>query len=225
MLRVAFDVGVEHGRRKGAVQLITLKLRHVDAVGRKTAERFIERCRNIPYLKHETCDDGAVFGIRILRLARHLEKARRVVARVLHIRAQQIEPVDFRRAAWWSGRDGGLRAPAELRCSSAPERVSARKRLVANLGTKNLMILRNHGLLACGESVAACFANMWLLQRSCEIQMATDAGRGAPIPIGADVRAASAKGLEVMSTQAGYGRLELAALLRQIDLEDPSYRQ
>ncbi|MGI9293577.1 MAG: class II aldolase/adducin family protein, partial [Pseudomonadales bacterium] len=49
------------------------------------------------------------------------------------------------------------------------------ERLVENLGDKNVMILRSHGLLACGQTIPATFIDLWLLQRACEIQMATDA--------------------------------------------------
>jgi len=47
-----------------------------------------------------------------------------------------------------------------------------RDRLSGNLGTKNAMILRNHGLLTCGVSVADAFAEMYHLQRACEVQLA-----------------------------------------------------
>lgn len=45
-------------------------------------------------------------------------------------------------------------------------------RLVADLGEHNLMILRNHGLLALGTSVPAAFTALWTLQRACESQLA-----------------------------------------------------
>ena len=46
-----------------------------------------------------------------------------------------------------------------------------KKRLVADLGSTNFMILRNHGLLTCADSIADAFLGMFLLQRSCEIQL------------------------------------------------------
>lgn len=46
-----------------------------------------------------------------------------------------------------------------------------KKDLQRNLGGKNLMILRNHGLLTVGESVSAAFRAMYNLQRACEIQV------------------------------------------------------
>jgi len=100
-----------------------------------------------------------------------------------------------------------------------------KERLVANLGDKHLMILRSHGLLTCGSTVAACFMNMWVLQRACEIQVAVDAGNVPPLPVSPAAREASAKGLKVMMAQRGYGELELAAMMRQVDRVDASYRE
>ena len=47
-------------------------------------------------------------------------------------------------------------------------------RLVANLGDKTLLILRNHGLLACGRTIPEAFMNLWSLERSCEVQVTCD---------------------------------------------------
>jgi ribulose-5-phosphate 4-epimerase/fuculose-1-phosphate aldolase len=52
-------------------------------------------------------------------------------------------------------------------------------RLVANLGRKNLLILRNHGLLAIGRDISQMFISYWTLERACQIQMATDSMSGA----------------------------------------------
>lgn len=52
-------------------------------------------------------------------------------------------------------------------------------RLVASLGQANHLILRNHGLLVTGPDVPTAFNRLWTLQRACEIQLASDAGRGA----------------------------------------------
>jgi ribulose-5-phosphate 4-epimerase/fuculose-1-phosphate aldolase len=51
-------------------------------------------------------------------------------------------------------------------------------RLVSSLGTCNHLILRNHGLLVVGPDLSTTFNRMWVLQRACEIQLASDAGRG-----------------------------------------------
>jgi ribulose-5-phosphate 4-epimerase/fuculose-1-phosphate aldolase len=46
--------------------------------------------------------------------------------------------------------------------------------LTKDLGDKNFLILKNHGLLTVGNSVASAFMNMFYLQKSCEIQCITD---------------------------------------------------
>jgi ribulose-5-phosphate 4-epimerase/fuculose-1-phosphate aldolase len=55
-------------------------------------------------------------------------------------------------------------------------------RLLASLGQKPLMILRNHGLLAAGPTLPLTFVRLWTLQRACDIQVA-QAGLGRAIPI------------------------------------------
>ncbi len=53
-------------------------------------------------------------------------------------------------------------------------------RLLASLGTKPLMILRNHGLLAAGATLPLAFVRLWTLQRACDVQVA-QAGLGRAI--------------------------------------------
>jgi ribulose-5-phosphate 4-epimerase/fuculose-1-phosphate aldolase len=51
-------------------------------------------------------------------------------------------------------------------------------RLVASLGARNHLVLRNHGLLAVAPDIPTAFNRLWTLQRACEIQLASDAGHG-----------------------------------------------
>jgi len=51
-----------------------------------------------------------------------------------------------------------------------------RQRLATDLGDKNVMILRNHGLLSCGATLAHAFLDLYHLQRACEVQIAAQAG-------------------------------------------------
>jgi len=60
-------------------------------------------------------------------------------------------------------------------------------RLVASLGAKNFLILRNHGLLTAGRTVAQTFHAYWTLQRACEIQVMTDSMSGPTLPIAQSV--------------------------------------
>lgn len=60
-------------------------------------------------------------------------------------------------------------------------------RIVASLGDKNIMVLRNHGLLAAGNTIAHMLQRMWTAQRACEVQLAADSLSGANIPIAPSV--------------------------------------
>ncbi|MCK8783790.1 class II aldolase/adducin family protein [Roseomonas sp. NAR14] len=51
-----------------------------------------------------------------------------------------------------------------------------RERLVADLGTNNAMILRNHGLLAAGRTIPEAFSNIYYLERACSAQVAAMSG-------------------------------------------------
>lgn len=51
-----------------------------------------------------------------------------------------------------------------------------RARLVADLGRNDAMILRNHGLLAAGASIAAAFTNLYFLERACQVQVKAQSG-------------------------------------------------
>lgn len=60
-------------------------------------------------------------------------------------------------------------------------------RLIASLGRRNHLILRNHGLLVAGADVPSAFNRLWVLQRACEIQLAADAGQGPNRAIATDI--------------------------------------
>mgnify|MGYP000512668877 FL=1 len=97
-------------------------------------------------------------------------------------------------------------------------------RLVKSLGDKNILILRNHGLLVGGRSVSEAFQTMWGLQRACEVQVATDATGKAPIPINDEVLAKTAQLLNLQAMGGPAGGLEFDALTRVISKIDPSYK-
>lgn len=96
-------------------------------------------------------------------------------------------------------------------------------RLVADLGKTNFMILRNHGLLTCAESVADAFLAMFILQRSCEIQIqAQSTGttlRPIPAPILAGIQAQSEE-----VTRGMGGALAWPGILRKLDRDCPDYK-
>ena len=105
-----------------------------------------------------------------------------------------------------------------------PERdPTEREALARSLGTHNACILRNHGLLTVGESVAEAFIAMWGLERACQAQlqaMACNTELNIPPP---EVVEKSCAMYEPGNSRR-YGLLEWPGLLRQLDLTDPSYR-
>ena len=98
-------------------------------------------------------------------------------------------------------------------------------RLVANMGDKSLLILRNHGLLAGGRSIPETFINLWAMQRACEVQVATDATGQPSIPVSPDVLAKSEQLMAMQAMGGPAGELEFNAFVRLIDKIDPSYKE
>src|SRR6476660_6034311 len=73
--------------------------------------------------------------------------------------------------------------------------LSERERLVADLGEKNAMILRNHGTLAVGKTVGECFVRLYFLERACQAQiMALSAGEAINNPPQGSPETAAAQG-------------------------------
>ena len=96
-----------------------------------------------------------------------------------------------------------------------------KQRLVASIGTRRAVILRNHGLLAWGPSVAEAYMTLWTLQRACDVQIAASTA-GTLNPIRNEVFAQTVR-------ESGPGEKRtcddvFAAMQRLIDAKDPSYR-
>ncbi len=96
-------------------------------------------------------------------------------------------------------------------------------RLLANMGNKPLLILRNHGLLAHGPTLALTFVRLWTLQRACDIQV-TQAALGRAITLSPAVAAKTTHESFQFDAQFGAGQDVLDALIRRVDKMDPSYR-
>lgn len=99
-----------------------------------------------------------------------------------------------------------------------------RERLVADLGTKNAMILRNHGTLAVGETVGEAFIRLYYLERACEAQILALSG-GAQLlnhpPQGTPEKTAGQgrDGLKIVGNMLAW-----PALRRKMDRISPGYR-
>jgi len=97
-------------------------------------------------------------------------------------------------------------------------------RLQRDLGEHNALILRNHGLLTVGATIADAFLQMFNLQRACEIQIAAQASGAELVSVDARI-VAGVKANLVAVTRGMGGALAWPALLRKLDRVDPSFRQ
>ena len=97
-----------------------------------------------------------------------------------------------------------------------------RERMQADLGESNVMLLRNHGLLTVGETMAQAFQRAYFLQRACEIQLQAAV-------LGADLIEQPDSMTQLVNEQvsSSFGKssqMNWDALLRKLDRMDPSYR-
>ena len=118
-----------------------------------------------------------------------------------------------------------------------------KQRLVAHLGRHNAMILRNHGLLACGPSIPQAFNLIYWLEQACRIQvqiLSCQRPLHKAKPEVVELTAEVLSGTEItldneavtnphlkedaQKSGSGYGLLEWPTLLRSLDRIDPSYR-
>jgi len=95
-------------------------------------------------------------------------------------------------------------------------------RLVADLGNKTFLILRNHGLLTVGQSVPDAFLSMFLLERACRIQILAQSGGGKLIPV-SDKILAQIPAQSAIVTKGGRGNLAWPGLLRKLDRIGSNY--
>jgi ribulose-5-phosphate 4-epimerase/fuculose-1-phosphate aldolase len=97
-------------------------------------------------------------------------------------------------------------------------------RLVQDLGDKTFLMLRNHGLLTVGETVADAFLFMYLFESACMIQVRAQAGGGELIPIDPRIIAGAEEQAKAVTRGAGSALL-WPGLVRKLDRIDPSYKE
>jgi ribulose-5-phosphate 4-epimerase/fuculose-1-phosphate aldolase len=103
-----------------------------------------------------------------------------------------------------------------------------RARLLADFGDRHIMVLRNHGLLIVGTSIAEAFVATYRMERACAMQLAFQQSGTAFNPIDAAVVSAACDRARRPRAAGGGNEpamLEWAALLRKLDRTDPSYKQ
>ncbi|HEX4353847.1 MAG TPA: class II aldolase/adducin family protein [Polyangiales bacterium] len=102
--------------------------------------------------------------------------------------------------------------------------LAERPRLQEDLGTKNLMLLRNHGTLTVGRTCGEAFTRMYYLERACSMQVRTrmlgqhDHETAQPV-IDKNIALGQSGGMGYVANQ-----LVWPALLRKLDRLQPNYR-
>ena len=97
------------------------------------------------------------------------------------------------------------------------------QRILASAQGRPVLLLRNHGPVVMGRTVAEAFSRMWLVQRACEVQLASQGmGRVREIPVA--VRERCVRDSLNFNPAFGAGEDGFAAMQRLIDRVDPGYR-
>lgn len=104
--------------------------------------------------------------------------------------------------------------------------LSERERLARDLGDNKVLILRNHGLLTVGNTVAEAFMWMYRAERACRFQLAFQQAGVKPVEISAEMQKITIDRNRKANSKEGYrpiGEKEWPALLRKLDRENPGY--
>jgi ribulose-5-phosphate 4-epimerase/fuculose-1-phosphate aldolase len=97
-----------------------------------------------------------------------------------------------------------------------------RPRLQADLGHANYLMLRNHGLLVCGKTVADAFLNMYTFETTCQIQLSAQAG-GELVQVNPKIMETMPMVIDMVTKGQG-ASIAWPALLRKLDRTDASYK-
>ena len=95
-------------------------------------------------------------------------------------------------------------------------------RLQADLGRANFLMLRNHGLLVVGKSIADAFLSMYIFENTCRIQIDAQAGGTALTHVNPAIVSGVAEALRVQTGGMG-GAFVWPSLIRKLDRLDTSY--
>ncbi len=96
-------------------------------------------------------------------------------------------------------------------------------RILASAGDKPVLMLKNHGPVIIGHTLAQAFSLMWLVNRACECQLAT-LSMGKPQSIAKDVLERCVADSLNFDPRFGAGEDALAAFIRLVEKQDPSFK-
>jgi len=97
-------------------------------------------------------------------------------------------------------------------------------RLVRDLGDKQFMMLRNHGILTVGSTIADAFLAMYIFESACTIQLRAQAASPELVQVDPKIIAGAMMAAKQV-TRSATGALAWPGLLRKLDRIDPSFRQ
>ncbi|MBT00823.1 MAG: class II aldolase [Oceanospirillaceae bacterium] len=98
------------------------------------------------------------------------------------------------------------------------------QRILDSAGDKQVLLLRNHGPVVIGANLAQAFALMWLVNRACEVQLASMAAGPVldiPVPV---LEKCVADSLN-FDPKYGAGEDVFAAMRRLVERQDPSFKR
>ncbi len=95
-------------------------------------------------------------------------------------------------------------------------------RLQADLGSANFLMLRNHGLLTVGVSIADAFLSMYMFETTCQIQLAAQSGGGELVQVDPPIVAGVGESMR-RQTQGQAGAFVWPSLKRKLDRQSPGY--
>jgi len=94
-----------------------------------------------------------------------------------------------------------------------------RARIIADLGDRDVLILRNHGVAVCGRDIPSAFALLWIVQRAAEVQLAAGAIAGPNQPLSEQVRArCAADAHRITQSSDAFGAMVFSAAVREMRL-------
>ncbi|VTU26582.1 class II aldolase/adducin family protein [Variovorax sp. PBL-E5] len=96
-------------------------------------------------------------------------------------------------------------------------------RLQADMGEANFLMLRNHGLLTVGKTIADAFLSMYTFENTCQIQIAAQAGGGELTQVNPKIVEGVGLAMKVQTGGLG-GAFVWPSLIRKLDRLDPSYK-
>ncbi len=102
-------------------------------------------------------------------------------------------------------------------------REDEKPRLLADMGEANFLMLRNHGLLTCGPTIADAFLSMYVFESACQIQISAQSGGTELTEVDPQILQGIAHAMKVQTGGMG-GQFAWPALLRKLDRIDPGYR-